>query len=419
MPPEIVDMETDEDRGRKRGREDEAGSDAAVLALERIVSSCGGVTDRKHVPALLAALAEERREQMRKVFLHAIERSSNEVKKQLVALPEGSSQCGIQTIDLWANEAQQSPETAVDFLLIVIKCMSSLPMDLGCLKRTKVGKTIGALRKHQDTDLANAAKDLVEKWRVLAGPGGGEGSDGATKKPPTHSSGPPKPQPQGEMPAAKKARVIELKVDVSSSLQSNPGQHSPSLSTGITPSPSSASRAPSPLAGGGGGGGKKAGPLSDDKIIPQEDNKREVAPTGTGVNIEEIKNPSVEGSQSGAIPPPSAPPSAPPPPAPSSTTNMTTRGKQVSPSGSNQTPVRLGSIKDNPMGGMPSPVRPPPAQGQRAQALPETAKERAARLRASVPSPEPPEEGEKKVKKKKVQWVQEESLINIRWFKKV
>lgn len=37
-----------------------------------------------------------------------------------------------------------------------------------------------------------------------------------------------------------------------------------------------------------------------------------------------------------------------------------------------------------------------------------------------MPSPEPPDVGaEKKVKKKSVRWVQEESLVNVRWFKKV
>lgn len=72
--------------------------------------------------------------------------------------------------------------------------------------------------------------------------------------------------------------------------------------------------------------------------------------------------------------------------------------------------------------GMPSPVRPPPAQGSssQGQGASETIKERAARLRALVPSPEPPDVGaEKKVKKKSVRWVQEESLVNVRWFKKV
>lgn len=194
---ESIDMETeretDEDRGRKRGREEAEGRDPAVFALERIISSSGGVTDRKHITALLAALAEERREQMRRVFLHAVERSSHEVKEQLVTSPHpepgGPLQCGILTIDAWANESQQTPDTAVDFLTVVIRCLSSLPMTLECLKRTKVGKTIGALRKHPHLGLAGAAKDLVEKWRVLAGPmagpgGGGQGPEVATKKPP-------------------------------------------------------------------------------------------------------------------------------------------------------------------------------------------------------------------------------------------
>lgn len=255
MPETLIDMETDEDRGRKRAREEHAdGHDAAVLVLDRIVSSGGGVTDRKHIPTLLTAIAEETREGMRKVFLIAVERSSDDVKKMLVAPPEGTGQCGIQTIDTWAVETQKNPESATDFLLGIIKCLSSLPMDLECLKRTKVGKTIGALRKHTDQGLANAAKELVDKWRLLAGPGGGEGMGSAAQgsivkkpKPPPISQGPSSVPSQqagpGGPPAAKKARIVELKVDVNGALQTTtPGQPSPS--TGLTPSPGSASHVP-------------------------------------------------------------------------------------------------------------------------------------------------------------------------------
>ncbi|OQR94611.1 transcription elongation factor [Achlya hypogyna] len=61
-----------------------------------------------------------------------------------------------------AGEGSQS--TVVDAL----GHLESIPMTLSILKESKIGQTVGKLRKHEDPKVAEPAKALVKKWKSIA-----------------------------------------------------------------------------------------------------------------------------------------------------------------------------------------------------------------------------------------------------------
>mmetsp|Transcript_30878 Transcript_30878/g.48105 ORF Transcript_30878/g.48105 Transcript_30878/m.48105 type:complete len:325 (-) Transcript_30878:26-1000(-) len=59
-------------------------------------------------------------------------------------------------------------------LLGVLEYLHSIPrssLDRNCVKKSKIGKSIGALRKHENSEVKEHARSLVKKWRdILEGP---------------------------------------------------------------------------------------------------------------------------------------------------------------------------------------------------------------------------------------------------------
>jgi len=151
------------------------------------------------------------------VLLTVLGQSSVEIKAAVLAGPSRVLKC----IEGWVNEVIEASivnapgdaggvgsgsgggagaEASQALLLSVLDCLDTLPMDLATLKRTGIGRVAGSLRKpltggvsggggggsgggsggQGQGDVSAKAKQLVEKWRLLAEPGAGAGTGGVS-----------------------------------------------------------------------------------------------------------------------------------------------------------------------------------------------------------------------------------------------
>ncbi|KAG1679487.1 hypothetical protein FOA52_011086 [Chlamydomonas sp. UWO 241] len=147
--------------------------------LDRILAHTGGVADEKHVPVLEALFAGEARPDVRALLLLVLQQSSHAVKARCIG---GRT---LKYLEGWVGSALEPSRSAAQRdaqLAAVLSCLGSLPMDLGTLRSTGVGRVVGNLRKQPNAGVAAAAKTLVETWRSLANPatplGDGAGSSG-------------------------------------------------------------------------------------------------------------------------------------------------------------------------------------------------------------------------------------------------
>lgn len=337
--------------------------DPFVANLDKILSKNGGVMRPEHAPMLLDLLKRTKSSWGRRLALaHVITSSIDDVKQFLV------EQAGLLILQTWLTESTEKKDPK--HTLAVLKVLDSLPVTLASLQPPcQLGKMVGKLRKATNfgDDVSSLSQSLVAKWKSIV--------QSSTFKPETVGSGKQEGKNSTEGPhkhlgALKKIGDEDL------------GSHHPQ---GSAPPP----HQPSKNEGG------EVRILGDGDIFSAAERSREhlsrslqQQKTGTATTVEK---PGVEKQDKPNVTRVSASP-------------FDTRPSTTSISSINGGGNSLSSLS---IGGYLHTMTPR-----------ERARLRAKEAAARVPSPPRVPDGERRVKRKKVSWAEDDKLVAVRWFRR-
>jgi hypothetical protein len=123
------------------------------------INSAGGVSDIASVQPFIKAMGSFNSSLARMLPCTVLGLSSAAVLSEFMA------RGGVDVLSNWMLQAmQEDSEQASQFLAEVLAALKKLPVTKAFVQGTKSAKVIGALRKHDSSDVRRLARDVVALW---------------------------------------------------------------------------------------------------------------------------------------------------------------------------------------------------------------------------------------------------------------
>jgi hypothetical protein len=139
--------------------------------LAPLVGNTGGVTDPGCVPGLVAILPQFPSSLARTLVCTVLLLSSQSALAALMAAPGA-----VDTLSSWMLAAMaEDSDAAAGLLVEALGVLRKLPVTRAFVQATKSAKVVGALRKHDNREVAALAKAVVGAWMKVVAAGGAAG----------------------------------------------------------------------------------------------------------------------------------------------------------------------------------------------------------------------------------------------------